>query len=351
MDVAGGADVTKDDLGPRSGWYVDPLGPLGRRRWWSEEGWTARVAGPEEQEDGVAWRPDLADAPPPPVAPPMPSAPDAPRSPVDSLTPIRWYAPGYAPPLAVAPPEPEPEPATESVDDEPEPVAPVAPAAAALPTAAGGAEAERRQPMEPVLELPAAVDARRDSTPRRRRLGAALVAAALVTIAASAGAAIFGNAGRPEIAPVTVYRDTAAGFTLRYSDEWRLDSDTPGRSIRFSIGDAKASSFDTNYVSVVIGAADELPTLDRAVSDVTPLLQEDFPFMRLAAAENTELAGGPALRLQFQDVTERPPIRLEQFLGRTTAGKLLTVTITTREPRTAPTARELREFLDSITSL
>jgi len=311
--------VTKGDLGLRSGWYVDPLGPLGRRRWWSEEGWTARVAGPEEEE-GVAWRPDLDAAPPPPVAPPMPSAPEG-RA--DSLTPIRWFAPGYEPPRLVAAPEPEPE----SVDEEPEPIA-------------------------PVLELPAAVEAPRSITSRRRKVGAALAAAALLAIAASAGGAIFGTGGRPELAPVTAYRDADAGFALRYSDEWRVDSDTPGRSIRFSIGDPEASGFSTNTVSVVIGdEASELPKLDQAVIDVTSRLRDEFPGIRLEAADNTELAGGPALRLQFADIGHTPPIELEQFLGRTTAGELLVVTITIREPRTAPTARELREFRDSITSL
>ena len=333
--------MTPDDPGPRSGWYVDPLGPLGRRRWWAEGAWTGRVAGPEEA-DGIAWRPDLADAPPPLVALPMSSAP---ATPSDSLTPIRWFAPGFEPPQPIRwfapgfePPQPAfltvarsaPEP--EAVDEQPEPIA-------------------AEPPLAPVLELPGPVATPRTITPRRRKVGAALVAAALLAIAAGAGGAIFGDGGRPEVAPVTIYGDADAGFALRYPNGWRVHSDTPGESIRFEIGPRDAPALLHNTVTVIIGPVPEATTLDVLAEDVTRGLREQFSGIRLESAQRAELAGGPAFRLELVDVNDTPPTRVTVVSGSTTDGRQLAVTVTIREPRTAPTPSELREFLDSITSL
>jgi hypothetical protein len=81
---------------------------------------------------------------------------------------------------------------------------------------------------------------------------------------------------------------------------------------------------------------------------VTQRLQIQFPGVRLQSADRTQLLGAPAIRLAFADVSDQPATEIVQYAGRTTAGRPFSVTTTVREPRTAPTAEQVRRFLASI---
>jgi hypothetical protein len=61
-------------------------------------------------------------------------------------------------------------------------------------------------------------------------------------------------------------------------------------------------------------------------------------------------ADAPGLRFTFVDPTV-PETRIEQYVGRTTAGRPLTITVTVREPRTAPTSAELDALLASVRAI
>ena len=50
----------------------------------------------------------------------------------------------------------------------------------------------------------------------------------------------------------------------------------------------------------------------------------------------------------FRDPDPSPPTSIEQYFGRTTAGRPLTITVTVREPRTAPSDATLRRFVASV---
>jgi hypothetical protein len=188
----------------------------------------------------------------------------------------------------------------------------------------------------------------------RRRLVPALVAAAIVALAAGAGAGIVDGDDRPTVEPAIAYRDASAGFALRYPDTWQVERESPGESVQFKIADPGASALHTNLVTVRVGPepadgeSDALPSLDELSNEVTERLREQYPGVELEEAARTQLADAPAFRLQFVDPDEVPPIRIQQYAGRTTTGRPLTVTITVREPRTAPTPQQLRDFITSI---
>jgi hypothetical protein len=341
-------DVNRGPDGLCDGWYVDPLGPLGRRRWWTDGAWTARVAGPGLDE-GISWRPGLADLPRPPVAPPLFGAPargvstsapiepdlseliDERSVPAAALPPIRWYAPGY---------EPRPEPvATPAPVWLPAPTPAPVPSPVPVPLLAVPEPA----PVAPDVELSAA-------RPRaRRRVVASLVAAAVIVGAASA-TAIRVIPG-PEIEPVTTYRDGDAGFALHYPDRWAIGDEDRGESIRFDIAAPRAGSLQTNSVRVTVGPPPIETDLDALVAEVTPALRAQFPGIRLERAGRTTVAGGPGYELEFVDVNHTPRIRVRQIVGTTTSGDQLLVNVTIREPRTAPTDDELRDFVRSIRSV
>jgi len=209
-------------------------------------------------------------------------------------------------------------------------------------------------PVDPVPVAPVPVDEPARTGRARRRLVPALVAAAFVALAAAAGAGILGGDDRPTVEPAIAYRDAGAGFSLRYPDAWQVGRETPAESVQFRIADPGASVLRTNLVTVRVGAepadgeSDALPALDELSSEVTTRLRAEHPGVELEEAARTRLAGAPALRLRLVDPGEVPPLRIEQYAGRTTTGRPLTVTITVREPRTAPTPEELREFLASV---
>jgi hypothetical protein len=188
----------------------------------------------------------------------------------------------------------------------------------------------------------------------RRRLVPALVAAAVIALAAGAGAGIVDGPDRPTVEPEIAYRDAAGGFELRYPDTWHVERETPGEAVQFTIAAPGASSLHTNLVTVRVGdepaagESDALPALDELSNEVTEGLRAQYPGVELEEAARTQLADAPAYRLQFVDPDEVPPIRIQQYAGRTTTGRPLTVTITVREPRTAPTPQQLREFIGSI---
>jgi hypothetical protein len=195
----------------------------------------------------------------------------------------------------------------------------------------------------------------RSSGRTRRRLVPALVAAAVVAVAAGAGAGIVDGDNRPTVEPAIAYSDGSAGFALRYPDTWQVERETRGESVQFKIADPGASALHTNLVTVrvgpepVDGESDALPSLDELSNEVAERLREQYPGVELEEAARTQLADAPAFRLQFVDADEVPPIRIQQYAGRTTTGRPLTVTITVREPRTAPTPQQLRDFITSIT--
>jgi hypothetical protein len=180
--------------------------------------------------------------------------------------------------------------------------------------------------------------------------GAAVVALLAVGVAAGAGV-LDGGGDRPTLAQTRAYRDPESGFALRYPDGWRILQTERGESLRFAISAAGAPLLDTNTVSVAVGAEPApLPALHALANEVTERLRERFDGIRLEVARRTDLAGAPALYLQFSDTGTLPSTRIVQVVGQTTTGRPLTVTETIREPRTAPTDEELRDFLESLTS-
>ena len=186
---------------------------------------------------------------------------------------------------------------------------------------------------------------------RRSVAAVAAVAALLIALIATAGAGVLGGDDRPTIEAATVYRDADAGFRLRYPDGWRVQQTTDGEGVRFEIGAKDSAPSDQNTVSVVVGTESApLPPLHLLADEVTERLVARFPDIRLESAERTTLADSPAYRIELADGTTAPPTQIVQVVGRTTSGRPLTVTLTIREPRTAPSDSVFEEFLDSISS-
>ncbi len=149
--------------------------------------------------------------------------------------------------------------------------------------------------------------------------------------------------------PEQAYRDDQAGFALRYPDEWHVLRRQRGNGIRFAIGAPDAPTTDTNTVSVVVGSEPTpLPQLHTLADQLTETLRAQLPGVRLESAERSRIADAPAFRFTFRDPDATPPTRIDQYVGRTTSGRPLTVTVTVREPRTAPTAKELSDFVGSL---
>ena len=104
-------------------------------------------------------------------------------------------------------------------------------------------------------------------------------------------------------------------------------------------------------MSVAVGETSaELPPLHTLADELTEKLRTELPGVELRLAERARVAGAPALRFSFRDSGAGSPTRIDQWVGRTTAGRPLTITVTIREPRTAPTDEELAEFVDSVVS-
>ena len=285
---------------PGPGWHSDPLDPARRLRWWTGSSWTARVVTLEVGSEAISWHHRIEDH-------------GAPSS-------------VELPPLS---------PSRGRVVDLPDELEDVDETVAALDGDVDGAENVVRGPW----------------AHRRRLVAIAAVAAVLIAGIAGAGAAMFGGDERPTVEPATLYRDEAAGFSLRYPDGWRVQTRTSGEGVRFEIGARGSAPDDQNTVSVVVGTESApLPPLHLLAEEVTTRLVERFPDIRLEVAERTRLADSAAYRIELADGTSDPPTRVVQVVGRTTNGRPLTVTMTIREPRTAPSAREFDEFLESIRS-
>lgn len=315
-----------------AGWYPDPLAPTWRR-FHDGARWTAFTCPPGEPppsplDASLSWIPGLAVlADPAPLAPPAPTAPlVVPAPPVQATVP----APTAPAPVALAPPSDDTDAAT-SGDLAVGAIDPI--------SIAFGPEARRPVPA-PATE----------PRTRRRLVPVAIAAAVALTAGAvGAGAVLRSEGQRPHVVPELAYRDDRAGFTLRYPDEWRVLRRDPDGGIRFAIGARGAPSTQTNTVSVVVGAdAAALPPLHTLADQLTERLREQLPGVRLDEASRTRLAGAPAFRFAFHDREATPSTRIEQYVGRTTTGRPLTVTVTIREPRTAPTAAELRDFVLSL---
>jgi hypothetical protein len=222
----------------------------------------------------------------------------------------------------------------------------VAPAAAAISWTPGLAATPSPTP------APAAGPEQRARSRTRRPLALVGIAAAALLIAgvAVAGAELV-DAGqqRPHVVPEQAYRDPRAGFALRYPDGWRVLRRDRGDGIRLAIGATDAPSTETNTVSVVTGSESApLPPLHTLADQLTEALRDQLPGVRLEAAERTRLADAPAFHFTFRDPEATPPTRIQQYVGRTTSGRPLTVTATVREPRTAPNGAELDRFVQSL---
>jgi hypothetical protein len=291
-----------------AGWRPDPL-DAGRQRWWDGTAWTARVDG-----GGLSWNPALGLLPAPQAVALPPPEPER-FLPVD------------------APPVPEP--------PSPFGLAPDGGLAAIDPISiAFGDEARPPTP----LPLPG-------PSPRRRLAPVAIAAAAaLVAGATVAGAGILDTDGqRPHVLAQQSYRDAQAGFELRYPDSWRVLRRDRNGGIRFAIGAPGAPTTETNMVSVIVGATPApLPQLHTLADQLTETLRRKLPGVRLESAERAPLARAPGFHFAFRDPDSTPSTRIEQYVGRTTSGRPLTVTVTIREPRTAPTPKELRDFVASL---
>jgi hypothetical protein len=323
-------------------WYPDPLEPvlperrfLGlrlprrrrppRQRWWDGATWTTRIL--VKDEEGLSWTPELLQA----------------------------VAPG---------------PATATAEVEPLTVAtelPVVPAIVVPATVDTSPPATRTVPLEVVISAPdpdgvdplvAAFGADALSIdvppmPRgriRRTAASVLLAASLGALVAGSSAAVI-NRDRPTISSATTYTDTAAGFTLQYPAGWHVQSKVANSTIRFIVGTRDAALTQTNTVSVLVSSKPApLGTLDMLASQVPGGLRAQFPGVRLETAEQTKMLGGPAFHLRLAVSDEVPTVRVEQYVGTTTAGRTLTVTVTVREPRTAPRPAQIQEFLHSIES-
>ncbi len=311
---AGGADPRPDlRPAPGAGWYPDALAP-GRLRYWQGRAWTASVSAVETDPPSAAaisWRSTLTGLAAPAVetphtADPIPDVPIVPRA----EPPAGVFA-GYASdPLVVA----------------------------------FGADAVRAHRAAPPTE---------PSGRQRRRLAPLVAAAALVAVAAAAvaGAGMLrSDDQRPDLATTVTERDAAAGFALRYPEAWHVQQEDPGTGVRFTIAAPGAPTTDTNTVSVSVGPTSAaLPELHTLADQLTEKLRGDLPGIELVSASEAHLAGAPALHFTFRDPDASPPATIEQYVGRTTAGRPLTITITIREPRTAPSDAELRDFVASVT--
>ena len=209
-------------------------------------------------------------------------------------------------------------------------------------------------PRPPAPEAPTEPEAAVPGPNRRRTVMAvgAAAAAALIAAGAAAGAGVFTPSDqRPQIESRLSYRDVDAGFALRYPDDWRVLSRDRGNAIRFSVAAPGASTTETNTVSVVVGTnAADLPALHTLADQLTEMLRQQLPGARLESAARTRVADAPGFRFAFRDPHSTPATQIEQYVGRTASGKPLTVTVTVREPRTAPTQTELNDFLDSLRS-
>ena len=281
-----------------AGWEVDPLDPT-RQRWWDGRAWTAQVSG-----GGLAWTPELEL-----LAPPEPAV-----AATDPATPSTgWRA------------QPHDDGGLAAID----------------PIAVAFGDEARPAPPAPVVVRSA-----------RRKLAPIAVAAALLIVAggAVAGAGILDTDDqRPTIRPELSYRDARAGFELRYPERWRVLRRDRNDGIRFAIGAPGAPTTETNMVSVVVGASPApLPDLHTLAEQLTETLRAQLPGVRLDAASRARLAHAPGFHFAFRDSDSTPSTRIEQYVGRTTSGRPLTVTVTIREPRSAPTPQELRDFVASV---
>ena len=306
---------------PVQAWLLDPFAP-DRRRLWDGSSWSARVVG-SDGEEAISWRPDLTD-----LAPPLSTlpAPAGTGEAVETPSPAPLEPAAYEPALL--------EPAVhDTVIPLPLPLA-IDPVAVAFGTD------------DDPLWMPAPSY---PTVSHRRRLVPALVVVGVLALAAGAGAGVL-QPQRPTEEHTTVYRDGTAGFALRYPDAWSKQQVQPGVSIRFVVGGRTASITSTNSVKVTVDSPPSpLPPLDEVVRQNTETLRASFPSIRLDEAARTTLARGVAYRMRFTVVDNTPPIHFLEVAGRTTDGRPLTVVITIREPRTAPTDREIEQFLASIT--
>jgi hypothetical protein len=293
-------------------WAPDPLDP-GRERWWDGASWTARVSG-----DALSWNPALGLLPAPQPHP-MPL--------VDPEEEEERFLPVDAPPVPEHP--------------SPFALAPDGGLAAIDPIAiAFGADARPPTPAPP--PVPSA----------RRRLAPLAIAAAAILVAGGtvAGAGILNTDDqRPHLLAQQSYRDAQAGFELRYPDGWRVLRRDRNGGIRFAIGAPGAPTTETNMVSVIVGATPApLPQLHSLADQLTETLRRQLPGVRLESAARARLADAPGFHFAFRDPDSTPSTRIEQYVGRTTSGRPLTVTVTIREPRTAPSTKELRDFVASL---
>ncbi|MBM3671458.1 MAG: DUF2510 domain-containing protein [Actinobacteria bacterium] len=322
--------VASDHAGPAEpGWHPDPLDAQ-RLRWWDGSAWTARVARLDLAADAISWHADVPSLPAPGRAAEPPPVP--------------------ALPLEVVP----------------------TPYLGAVPTLADAVEHEapKREEDEPAAETSAVVIrpkrwSREDrpivELPNTRRGWAILAAAvALLVVGGSVGAGMLDGDDRPSIGPATtIYADQDADFRFRYPKEWRIEEPTgecpnvlaADECVRvvLEIG-PDVSVTNSNTLQVRSFNTDQpLDALHEWVTTETQIVVEQIPTIRLQGARQTVLDGAPAFRAELVD-SSTPTTRLVVYEGRTTSSRALVVTLTVRDPRTAPTDEEFERLLATLVS-
>jgi hypothetical protein len=301
------AEAVEAEAAPAVGWYRDPVDPTVRRRWWDGGRWTARVRAfdaPAHQMNAISWRPFIVELAAPAVGDRLPDLP----------VPV---------PLATPAPRPVPLPVE-------------APAVQTPPVLVPGprlslvARDEDADPLAVAFGTEAHWPEGRTTGPRSltRRVLVGVIAASLCALGAGvAGAVVDTNTQRPQITRATTYTDAVAGFRLEYPDGWRLETKTPGQFLRFAIGDRDATPTQANTVSILVGTKpEELPTLEAAASSFTTTLRAQLPSISLDRASHTQLLSANGLRLRFTVPGVSAPVVVDQYVGRTTAGRALTLT-------------------------
>jgi len=207
---------------------------------------------------------------------------------------------------------------------------------------------------DPAVLATGGVEGRRHAPARRRRRRHLLLVAALIPVLAVAGvasAALLTTGPRPALTDAMAYRDGPAGFSLTYAKTWRIQRVNPGQGIRFVVPAAHTSPDQLTAVSVTAGTQrGPLPAAADLARTVVDGLRAQYPGIVLTTSGSTSLAGGPAVLLTFADPGTNPSTRIEQIVGRTVDGRPLTVTVTTPDPRYAPSDADLHAFFTSITS-
>jgi hypothetical protein len=298
------------------GWYPDGAGSTQPLRWWDGGHWTTRVSAAPDTPESFSWVASLLELPEPRESEPEP---ETPTEPIIDLT-------DPAPAIVL------PTPAT--VGDE-------------IESWASAGLDPLMVAFGPDTQWPTVEHTTRRKL--RRPLVIAAVTIALGAVAVGAGATVLGTRNQPQVNPAITYSDAAAGFALEYPTAWRIQSELTGTSIRFDIGTRGAPSTKANTVSVVVGAnLEPLKPLDTYIAEQAAALRSQLSTVSLQAAEHIKMLNADALHVRYTVAGQSGPTTIDAYTGLTLTGHQLTVSVTVREPRDAPSDETLQTFLRSI---